>query len=331
VAINNLGYRNWEGRLGSPWLRWLTIAMVGIQIVFKSQWIKRLMFLAWGPAIGVGGIFFFYEQYVENRDTIQVGIASSPRSQKQFGEMLQLVSSSSQAEVISTAMSKPPNEARGYVWSFVLVSMLRVSQGWMVLVMIGLIAPSLIAKDIRSRAHLFYFSKPITRVDYLVGKFSIVAFFVGFVTLLPVLALYALGVLLSPDALDVIKSTWFLPFRVTVACLIYIVPCCLIGLALSSLTTESRFAGFAWFMVWILGFVGYNIVNNISALGNGMPADDSLWRIISLYDCLTFLQSWVMDLETNHAYAMKLLFFVLLLCLICYFTIMRKISTPLRA
>ena len=158
MAINNLGYRNWEGRLGSPWLRWLTIAMVGIQIVFKSQWIKRLMFLAWGPAIGVGGIFFFYEQYVENRDTIQVGIASSPRSQKHFGEMLQLVSSSSQAEVISTAMSKPPNEARGYVWSFVLVSMLRVSQGWMVLVMIGLIAPSLIAKDIRSRAHLFYFS-----------------------------------------------------------------------------------------------------------------------------------------------------------------------------
>lgn len=333
MPVNDLGYRNWNGRINSPYLRWLVIAFAGIKIVFRNQWIKRAMFLAWGPALAVAGLFFFYEQYVENRDQVQSATTQVDGFQQVRG-ILMLFASRTQANVVVEAFMREPDEARGYVWSFILLQMLRKTQGWMVLVMIGLIAPPLISQDVRSRAFLFYFSKPISRLDYLLGKFCVVGFFVGFVTILPTLSLYVLGVLLSPS-LSVIASTWYLPFQVVAACLIYIIPTCLIGLALSSITSESRFAGFAWFMVWILGYVGYHIVMSLQRLDFGRNVEiesiDSYWRLVSLYDSLGYLQGWIMGLETNHQYALPLLLFVIGICVFCVTLILRRVSAPLKA
>lgn len=332
MPVNDLGYRTWNGEITSPYMRWLTIAMAGIKIVFKSQWIKRLMFVAWAPALAVGGMFFFYEQYVENRDSFEDPEAAQGGFRAVAG-VLQSFSSPGQARIVLEAMQKDPNEARGYVWSFILMRMLRGYSGWMVLMLVGLITPPLISKDIRSRAFLFYFSKPISRTDYLIGKLSTVGFFLGFVTILPALALYLFGVVLSPS-LSVLLDTWDLPFRVVAACLIVIVPSCLLGLMLSSLTSESRFAGFAWFTVWILGFVGYRIVLFTTRFGGSNPdieASDSMWQAVSLYDCLGFLQAWIMGLESNHSFAIKLLVFVFALSSFCIYVIMRKISAPINA
>lgn len=332
MPVNDLGYRTWNGVITSPYMRWMTIAMSGIRIVFKSQWIKRLMFVAWAPALAVGAMFFFYEQYVENRDSVDIATGGDSGF-RQVAGVLRMFSSESQAKIVLDAMAKEPNEARGYVWKFILMRMLRGYSGWMVLMLVGLITPPLISKDIRSRAFLFYFSKPITRTDYLLGKLCTVGFFVGFVTILPALALYLFGVVLSPSVF-VLLSTWDLPFRVVAACLIVIVPSCLLGLMLSSLTSESRFAGFAWFTVWILGFVGYRIVLFSTQLGSSnlnTEASDSMWQAVSLYDCLGFLQAWIMGLETNHSFAIKLLVFVLSLSAFCVYVIMRKISAPINA
>ena len=239
------------------------------------------MFVAWAPALMAGLVFFFYEQYVENRDLIApddpAGVVDQefdqqrieeavnklekkvserisklpdrpnnnnpqnvPQSQtgapdrppgpdgfrgpnkgkrkgpgfedgfeepfevdpntglrrKGFNQYMRenrryngfepmvglffIFASQSQIEILMESFTKEPNEARGYVWSFLLLQLLRRTQGWMVLILIGLIAPPLISKDIRSRAFLFYFSKPISRTDYLVGKFAVIGFFVGF-------------------------------------------------------------------------------------------------------------------------------------------------------
>ncbi|MEC9091561.1 MAG: ABC transporter permease subunit [Planctomycetota bacterium] len=337
VPVNDLGYRKWDGEISSAYFRWLTIALSGIKIVFKSQWIKRIMFLSWIPALAVGGLFFFYEQYVEIREDQPALSFSRNQDIREFEAVrgvLLLFSSNRQAERVIESFTKEPNEARGYVWSFILLQMLRRTQGWMLLLLIGLIAPPLIAKDMRSRAFLFYFSKPISRTDYLIGKFSVIGFYVGFVTILPAIALYLFGILLSPN-LSVIATTWVLPLRVIAACLVMIVPSCLIALTLSSLTTESRFAGFAWFMVWILGFVGYQIVSTVQQLDFGANFEprnvDSLWRLVSLYDCLGFLQGWVMGLEDNHQYAITMSAFVVGICVACVYTILQKISAPLKA
>lgn len=340
MPVNDLGYRTWNGEITSPYTRWLTIAMAGIKIVFKSQWIKRLMFVAWAPALAVGALFFFYEQYVENSDGYNRSVGETReitdhdiRELRNSIWFWSMFATAGETKTAIEVMSMEPNKARGYVWSFILMKMLRGYSGGMVLMLVGLIAPSLISKDIRSRAFLFYFSKPISRWDYLIGKFATVGFFLGFVTILPALGLYLFGVALSPN-LSVIFDTWDLPFRVVAACLIVIVPSCLLGLMLSSLTSESRFAGFAWFTVWILGFVGYQIVVLISRLGSGdfqSPPPDTLWQAVSIYDCLGFLQGWIMGLETNHGFAIQLLIFVLALSAFCVHVILRKISAPINA
>ena len=134
---------------------------------------------------------------------------------------------------------------------------------------------------------------------------------------------------------SVVLSTWDLPIKVIAACMITIIPACLIGLALSSMTSESRFAGFAWFMVWILGFVGYQIVSVIQRIGEDGELSnidvDSYWRMVSLYDCLGYLQGWVMGLESNHGYALVLFAFVIAICVTCVAIIMKNISAPMRA
>jgi len=46
----------------------------------------------------------------------------------------------------------------------------------MVLVL-GIVAPPLILQDLRKRAYLIHFARPITRLEYIAGKFEAVGFF----------------------------------------------------------------------------------------------------------------------------------------------------------
>jgi len=56
---------------------------------------------------------------------------------------------------------------------------------------------SLIANDLKNNALQLYFSKSLTRRDYLLGKFAIIMVLMAFVTLLPGILLFAQNVLLS--------------------------------------------------------------------------------------------------------------------------------------
>jgi hypothetical protein len=56
---------------------------------------------------------------------------------------------------------------------------------------------SLIANDLKNNALQLYFSKSLTRRDYLLGKYAIIAILMGFVTLLPGIFLFTQNILLS--------------------------------------------------------------------------------------------------------------------------------------
>ncbi|MBI3858604.1 MAG: hypothetical protein HY293_23200, partial [Planctomycetes bacterium] len=58
------------------------------------------------------------------------------------------------------------------------------------MVLSATVGASLIARDVRHRALLMYFSRSITRVDYLVGKFLSLVLFLLLVTLGPGLLLF---------------------------------------------------------------------------------------------------------------------------------------------
>ena len=62
------------------------------------------------------------------------------------------------------------------------------------------------ANDLRSQAFLIYFARPVSRLDYVIGKAGVLVGLLGAVTLLPSLMLYVLSILFSPS-LDTIIQT----------------------------------------------------------------------------------------------------------------------------
>ena len=157
---------------------------------------------------------------------------------------------------------------------------------------VGLIAPPLISQDIRSRALLLYFSRPLTRLEYILGKMAVVWGYVAMITTIPALALYITGVMLSPD-LSVISHTWDFPLRILAASVILMVPTTAIALAFSASTSRSYYASFGWFAVWAFGFITYY---TLYAALQDLDKWNDHWSLVSLHHTLGIVQTWVFDI-----------------------------------
>lgn len=305
MPIHDVGYRQGQPPEGHPWLRWLVIAEAGIRLAWKNSWLRRMMFFAWMPTAFFGFCFFMYEQSFKNPET-RVAVAW----------ILERL-----PEDISTYQSwqTDPNEARHEVWAFLLMGFFRYPQGVLMVMLVGLVAPRLISQDFRSRAFLLYFSRPITPIDYVLGKAAVVAAYLSAVTLLPALLLYAVGVMLSPD-FSVVLATWDLPIRVVLASITLTIPTTVLALFLSSMTTESRYAGFAWFAIWAMGWVAYA---NLLRIGAGPQ-----WSMLSLYHLLGRVQLWIFGLPAEDVSAAAIM--LIMVTVVSFIVLMTRISAPMR-
>lgn len=236
---------------------------------------------------------------------------------------------------LETLESNDKDAQRHVAWSLLLMTFFRYPQATMIIFLLGIISPGLVSRDLRSRAYLIYFSKPIGRLEYICGKLAIPAVFLLLVTTLPALCLYALGVSLSPE-LSVVFSTWDIPIRIILASVILIIPTACLSLMLSSLTSESRFATFAWFAVWILGhgaWMGIWLMQAIRSNGNPINALDdpvvSFWSPLSLYNNLGVVQSWIFGLS-DFSEALPGLAVLTLIMLVSLAILFRKVSAPVR-
>ena len=296
-GVHQLGYRSWSGVVAPGWASWMVISEVGIRRAWQSQWLKRMLFLAWLPALWFGIGFFLWEQAAQYPDWQQ---ALTPM-------MRQLPKTPPFEEVKTSVQTGNLADSRHTVWAWLLQSFFRYPQAVLMVLLVGLIAPPLISQDIRSRAFLLYFSRPITRGEYLLGKLGSVWAFLGMITAVPALALYLIGVVLSPS-LGVIVGTWDLPLRIVGATIVLLLPTSALALALSSLTQESRYAGFSWFAIWILGWFTYLAAESAetfkaqqeafrdqSRFGQRQVVEfrESVWTHLSLYHTLGRVQSWV--------------------------------------
>jgi ABC-2 type transport system permease protein len=320
MPIHDLGYRTWNERLASPWTRWMVIAQAGIRRAWQSSWLKRMMFFACLPAIWFGAGFFFWEHSLVDRD-LQQGLQVFMMGEEDAFQQLR------------TGMSlDDPVAARHLVWSWLLYTYLRHPQGVLMILMVGIIAPPLISQDVRSRAFLLYFSRPIARWQYALGKLATVWFYLLMISAAPAMFLYLLGVLLSPN-FQVVFDTWDLPLRIFAASAVLIIPTASLALCMSSMTQESRYAAFGWFAAWILGGVMYYAMV-IAEFGDPdrptSAAFEGKWAPVSIYHALGQVQSWIFgiaDFEHSKWAALMLIVLTVISTLILF----RRISAPLRA
>ena len=234
---------------------------------------------------------------------------------------------------------------RPTLWSEVLFLFFRLPQAFSVIIVIGMVAPKLISRDMKNRAFLLYYSRPITPWQYLFGKCAIVWAFLGGLTTLPALMLYILGLSLSPD-ISVLLVTWQLPFRILLASVVLCVPTTLFALMLSSLTRESRIASFGWFAVWIMGSIAYTIMNWVETVvkqqqqQDAIPSDQAMvfvetalagrWAWLSPMQTLENLQSWVFGIDKQVGDLNVSFFMVGLVCLACLVLLRLRIVSPIK-
>ena len=159
VAVSNiadLSYRNYEGPLISRSLRWWTIARSGIKGVMRKPgfWVAIAFCLL--PYLIHGFVFYLQEQ---------VSAMGGPAS------MLQGPREQRFAQLFYTCLCGNTNE----------ISMFMIAL---------LIGTGSIAADNRANALMVYLSKPITKGDYLLGKWFGVFLTLWLVALLPCLLLF---------------------------------------------------------------------------------------------------------------------------------------------
>lgn len=328
-AVNNLGYRGWSDRTSPGWMRWIVITLVGVRRAWLSRWVRRMLIFGWLPAVGFGIGFFIWEQaalYPDYRPMLQPFVQGLPQTPE--------------VDVIREALrTNNFEDGRHAMWAWLLQSFFRYPQGVLMVLMVGMIAPPLISQDIRSRAFLLYFSRPLIRTEYLLGKLACLWAYLSMVSTMPALSLYIIGVLLSPS-LDVVYATWDLPLRIVLASVLLMVPTSMLALCFSSLTQESRYAGFAWFAVWILGWFTYIAVAAAEAqraFHGRNPNDPDLalaieknpWTNLSLYHVLGRAQRWVFGFADLNDVVVPLIILASV-TIVSWAVLFRRISAPMR-
>ncbi len=121
----------------------------------------------------------------------------------------------------------------------------------------------LIARDLRTNAIQLYLSKPLTRIDYVVGKFAIIAGIASLLLPAPALLLFLMELGLSTDT-QFIVSFWWLPFAILGYSIVVITGAALLSLAASSLTRSGRYAGLLFFAVVFISGAGAGLLRLIT-------------------------------------------------------------------
>jgi len=115
-------------------------------------------------------------------------------------------------------------------------------QNLFVFIMTVWLGSALIAEDRRANALQIYLSKPLTRAEYIFGKLAILVTFLLLITWVPAILLLVLEMLFAGNFTFLRANAYLFP-AITLFSLVEVVTVSASMLALSSLSTNSRFVG----------------------------------------------------------------------------------------
>jgi len=104
------------------------------------------------------------------------------------------------------------------------------------------VGAGLIANDRRANALQIYLSKPLTRAEYVFGKFAILASFLLLVTFVPAIVLLIVQIAFAGNFTFLMNNLFLFP-AITVFCAVETIMVATAMLALSSLTKSTRYVG----------------------------------------------------------------------------------------
>jgi len=253
MDIREKGYSRWEGALRASRFDWLPIARNGVRAVFKKKYAKLIFSLC------ASNFFIFLAAvYVSTKPELKI-----------LGELVRLLKSD--AELFKTFYSN------GFL-TFMLI-ILSVFSG-----------ADLISSDLKFKAFPLYFARPLSRLDYLAGKFSVVLFYLLAFTLAPGVLLLLFKMLFTGSlAVSPLLLLAILAFPIIEAV-------CLASLtmALSILSPNTRFIQIAIFLVYIFS-------NNLAQILKAIFRSDYFF-LFSLSANVEQLGSFLFGVKPAHGY-----------------------------
>jgi ABC-type transport system involved in multi-copper enzyme maturation permease subunit len=253
MDIREKGYSHWQGELKASRANWLPIFLNGIKSVFKKKFAK-LVFVSSGSTF----VIFLLAVYVSTKPELKI-----------LSELVRLLKSD--ADLFKTFYSN------GFL-TFNLV-ILSIYSG-----------ADLISGDLKFKAFPLYFARPLSRGDYMLGKISIILFYLLLFTLVP-------GILLLLFKMIFTGSLAVSP-GLLLAILAYpLLECAFLAsltLALSSLSANTKFIQIAVFLVYMFS-------NNLAQMLKAIFKSDYFF-LISLQSNFEQLGSFFFRLAPKYSY-----------------------------
>lgn len=281
MPIHDQGYRRWDGEIPERPLRWWPIVRQGVLQVLPQRKVLFLVVLAWLGPLYQGALLFGKLRATDVIEQLLGGAGT--------------------------------NVGPTFYWSAI------DHQGFWVLLFVLLVGSSLVSADRQYKALQLYFSKPLTSLDYILGKLGIVGVFLLLTVWLPILLLWVFGLMVEPS-LEYFREIWFVPLSLTAYTVLLIAVAGLLILALSSVGQKGVFIAGAWIILF-----GYGPFQLVIALLREL-SDNDFWSLISLERDLDHVGEWLFG-ATSAAdiHPLFSLAFLLAVVAVCFVVLRRKI------
>lgn len=281
MPIHDQGYQRWKGEIQVHPLRWWPIVRQGVMQVLPQRKVILLIVLAWlGPIIK--GVTLFGKLRATDLITQLLGEGGA-------------------------------DVGAGFYWGAI------DQQGFSVLIFVVLVGSSLIASDRRYRALQLYFSKPLTPLDYILGKLGIVGCFLVLTVWLPVLLLWIFGLIIEPSV-EYFSQIWYVPLSLTVYTALLIAVAGLLILALSSVGQKGVFVAGAWIILF-----GYGPFQLVILLLRELSGQ-AFWSLLSLERDLDQVGAWLFGrINDTELHPVASLVVLLAAATACFLVLRRKI------
>ena len=222
---------------GVAYRRW-SIVTAGLRQLIQTRYFKFLLSVAWSAGLMIAVAGFAFSQSLASGGWLQnLAVKFGPRAEALFAVLTGLVAMFPDIVVrgVFTAV----------FWAHSFLGL------WLSLLALTVLVPQLITRDRASNALIVYLSRPLTSVDYLLGKLGTIVGVIVLVWTGPLVVGWLLSMLFATDRDFVVYS--FSPLvRALTFNGIALVALASIALGVSALGRKPQVTTAAWMCLWLV-------------------------------------------------------------------------------
>ena len=290
MPIHTQDYRHWEGTLKPRhYTRWWIIAKAELKLLAQRKIVRLIVAIP--PLIYVFNHALLIYMFNQIPDVNQIPDATLPFAVN--------------AELFQKFLFRIAPTLFVPIPTTMLIALIAIFGG-----------SGLIATDLKNNALSLYLSKPLSWIDYLIGKFAVIGVLLGSLTAVPGLLLFLEQALLAD--VSFLKQNYWLPFSIIAYSALLTLSASLLMLLFSSLTSNPRYATIGFCAVWFGSPIIQQLFKAITR--------SSKTAIVSIWANYDILGSALFDSSHSHAvHWVWSLLIVLALIVICLFVLHRRI------